>query len=76
MVVGFATRPPDGTPRVEFRRLDAGDYDSPESLCVCIGREIEQHLRSRPEQWFWIFRRNPVWSGDRDVVSHEPESST
>ncbi|MCZ6649597.1 MAG: lysophospholipid acyltransferase family protein [Acidobacteria bacterium] len=76
VVVGFATRLPDGTPQVEFRRLSSDDYDSPESLCVCIGREIERHLRSWPEQWFWIFRRNPIWPGDRGVVSHEPESST
>jgi lauroyl/myristoyl acyltransferase len=69
VVMGFATRLTDGTPRVEFRRLDSDHYDSPESLCVCIGREIEQHLLAWPEQWFWIFRRNPAWHGDRGAKS-------
>jgi len=76
VVLGFASRLPNGTPQVQFRRLSAGDYDSPESLCVCIGREIEKHLRAWPEQWFWIFRRNPVWRGGHDVIDHEQESST
>lgn len=65
VVVGFASRLPDGTARVRFARLPIDREISPEALAHRIGREIERQLIAFPEQWFWIFRRNPIWPGGR-----------
>ena len=71
VVTGFSIRLPDGTTRVEFKRLPVDDAPSPEWLAFRIGREIERHLLLYPEQWFWIFRQNPVWPGGQGAPSAE-----
>jgi len=71
VVIGFTDRRPDGTSRVHFRRLKLEDGITPEGLAFRIGREVERQMRSHPEQWFWIFRRNPVWPGGKGAPSAE-----
>jgi KDO2-lipid IV(A) lauroyltransferase len=71
VVIGFADRRPDGTSCVRFRRLSLDDGISPESLAFRIGLEVERQMRAHPEQWFWIFRRNPLWPGGKGAPSAE-----
>jgi len=71
VVLGFSIRRPDGSTLVRFKRLPIDDEPGPELLAYRIGREIEGHLLDYPEQWFWIFRQNPVWPGGKGAPNAE-----
>ena len=59
VVLGFAERLADGTTQVVFKRLSTDGIRDPRELTRRIGLALEHEVRSRPEQWLWIFRRHP-----------------
>ena len=71
VVIGFTGRRSDGTSIVRFRRLHLDEGIGPEGLAFRIGREVERQMIAHPEQWFWIFRRNPPWPGGKGAPSAE-----
>jgi lauroyl/myristoyl acyltransferase len=40
--------------------VGAGAFTDQEELVRAVGRALEDDLRSHPEQWFWIYRRQPA----------------
>ena len=60
VVMGFAERLPDGSTTVTFKRLVAGPDCDAWDLTRRVGLALEEEVRSRPEQWLWIFRRQPA----------------
>lgn len=58
VVIASARRMQDGTTEITFRRLETAAHD-PEELARSVGRSLEAELVDRPEQWFWIHRRQP-----------------
>ena len=62
VVVAFATRNTHGHSVVRFVRIpDDAFRGDPETLARCVGEAVETQARTAPEQWFWIFRRHPLW---------------
>jgi KDO2-lipid IV(A) lauroyltransferase len=61
VVLGWATRQEDGTTRVTFRRISTAGLGDPLSVAHAIGRALQQEMKTHPEQWLWIFRRQPSW---------------
>ena len=59
VVLGCAARLEDGSTEVTFKRIPTGSTRDPEDLACRVGLALEQEVRSRPEQWLWIFRRQP-----------------
>ena len=60
VVLGCARRHADGSNEVIFRRVGTGPFTDQEELVRAVGRALEDDLRSHPEQWFWIYRRQPA----------------
>lgn len=60
VVLGCAERLADGCTTVTFKRVDPGSAPDPWDLARRVGLALEQEVRSRPEQWLWIFRRQPA----------------
>jgi lauroyl/myristoyl acyltransferase len=59
VVLGFSERLADDTTQVVFKRLSTDGIRDPRELTRRIGLALEHEVRSRPEQWLWIFRRHP-----------------
>jgi KDO2-lipid IV(A) lauroyltransferase len=60
VVLGCARRHADGTNEVIFKRIGSEPFTDQEDLVRAVGRALEDDLRSHPEQWFWIYRSQPV----------------
>ena len=58
--MGFAERLPDGSTSVTFKRLVTGPDCDAWDLTGRVGLALEEEVLSRPEQWLWIFRRQPA----------------
>ena len=63
VVLGCAERPADGSTEVTFKRLSTGSTRDPSDLARLVGLALEEEVQSRPEQWLWIFRRQPLLPG-------------
>jgi KDO2-lipid IV(A) lauroyltransferase len=63
VVLGAARRLPDGTTHVTFRRLATEGVTEPAELAGVVGAALAEEIRARPEQWYWISRRQPGWEG-------------
>ncbi len=59
VVLGCAHRRRDGGCRVEFRRV-GGPFQRPEELTAAVAAALDEDLRRHPEEWFWIYRRQPA----------------
>lgn len=61
IVMGFATRRADGRLALDvepaLERPAAGDPDPVRTLTARHTALLEQRVRTRPEQWFWLHRR-------------------
>jgi len=60
VVMGCTRRHADGSNEVIFKRVGTGVFTDQEELVRAVGRALEDHLRAHPEQWFWIYRSQPV----------------
>jgi len=60
VVMGCARRHADGRNEIIFKRVGTGPFTDQEELVRAVGRALEDDLRSHPEQWFWIYRSQPV----------------
>ncbi len=63
VVAGCARRQADGRTRVGFRVVSPGTETDRIALARTIGRALEEDVRQAPEQWLWITRRQPEWTG-------------
>jgi KDO2-lipid IV(A) lauroyltransferase len=63
VILGAARRLADGTTHVTFRRLPTEGVTEPAELAGVVGAALEEEIRARPEQWYWISRRQPGWEG-------------
>ena len=59
VVLGCAERLADGSTEVIFKRVATGPARDPWDLAGRVGLALEEAVRSHPEQWLWIFRRQP-----------------
>jgi KDO2-lipid IV(A) lauroyltransferase len=64
VVLGMAERLPDGGIVVRFRELSVAGIESAVEMAKVIAAGLDEELRSRPEQWLWIARRQPQWNGE------------
>ena len=74
VVLACAQRLADGTTQVVFKRLPTDGLDDPSELTRRIGLALEHEVGLRPEQWLWIFRRQPSVEGIRAAESPEFET--
>lgn len=59
VVLGTAWREADGQHRIRFRRLGNEGATDEFALGRLVGRGLEADLRPRPENWLWIYRKQP-----------------
>ena len=64
VILGLSERLPGGETAVKYRRLDTAGISSAVEMAKLIASALDQELRSRPEQWFWIYRRQTEWNGE------------
>lgn len=60
VVLGCARRRPDGSSAVVFRRVGDGPFKEPEDLLHAVAAALDADLRQHPEEWFWIYRSQPL----------------
>ena len=68
VVLGLSERLPGGDTVVRYRELDTAGITSAEEMAKKIASAMDQELRTRPEQWFWIYRRQTAWTGEYTVT--------
>ena len=59
----------DGVNVARFSRLTTAENGQAERVALDVGAALENAIRERPEQWYWIYRRQPGWDG-APVVSY------
>jgi KDO2-lipid IV(A) lauroyltransferase len=64
VILGMAERLPDGGTVIRYRELPTAGIDSAVEMAKVIAAGLDEELRSRPEQWLWIARRQPEWKGE------------
>jgi KDO2-lipid IV(A) lauroyltransferase len=60
VVMGSAHRAEDGTTTVRFRSLPCRSREGPVRLAISVIGALDAEIRTRPEEWFWIYRRQPL----------------
>ncbi len=68
VLLGMSIRNEDGSLQVRFRELEVNEGASPEEFAKVIGEALDDGLHVHPEQWFWIYRRQMIWSGEYTVT--------
>ena len=74
IVFGHASRREDGATEVTFTEISKAAEGSVPEITLRIVRALEAEIRSRPEQWFWIYRRNAGGSLQRTASLAEPKA--
>ena len=69
VVLGLAMRKNDGMTKVAFRRLPTEGIRDPVLIAEIIGNALHEEIRNYPEQWLWIFRKQPVWDEKANIQS-------
>ncbi|MDX1388365.1 MAG: hypothetical protein R3344_04200 [Acidobacteriota bacterium] len=69
VVFGVAIRCHNGMTGGGFRRLETSPGDGAEKIALLVGEALESAVRARPDQWYWIYRRQPGWDGT-PVISY------
>jgi len=64
VVLGLSERTADGGTVVRYRELNTTGISSAVEMAKTIAAALDQELRPRPEQWFWIYRRQTEWTGE------------
>jgi len=64
VVLGLSERLQDGGTVVRYRELETAGVTSAVEMAKIIASALDQELRARPEQWFWIYRRQTEWKGE------------
>jgi lauroyl/myristoyl acyltransferase len=64
VVLGASRRREDGTIAIRFSQLRTDEVREPEKLSRIVAAAIEAEVRTVPEQWLWIYRGQPDWSGE------------
>jgi KDO2-lipid IV(A) lauroyltransferase len=68
VVLGLSERMTDGGIVVRFRELPAAGVTSAVEMAKVISSALDDGLRGKPEQWYWIYRRQPKWRGEYIVT--------
>jgi KDO2-lipid IV(A) lauroyltransferase len=68
VILGMAERLPDGGTVVRYRELDTAGIETAVEMAKVIARGMDEELRTRPEQWLWIARRQPQWLGEYTIT--------
>ncbi len=64
VVLGLSERLEDGGTAVQYQELDTAGISSAVEMAKIIASALDRELRTRPEQWFWIYRRQTEWEGE------------
>lgn len=64
VVLGLSERLPGGGTVVRYRELPTEGVTSAVEMAKIIAAALDHELRTRPEQWFWIYRRQTEWNGE------------
>jgi KDO2-lipid IV(A) lauroyltransferase len=62
----------DGKTQVTFRKVANGTCDDARETAAIMTRALEMEVRSWPEQWLWIYRRQPFRRDPPPVPSPDP----
>jgi len=68
VVLGMSERLSDGGTVVRYRELPTEGINSAVEMAKVIAAALDQELRTRPEQWFWIYRQPTKWHGKFTVT--------
>jgi KDO2-lipid IV(A) lauroyltransferase len=72
VMLGWGRRRADGATLVTFRKVTNGTPGDPRETAGIVTRALEEEVRSCPEQWLWIYRRQPFWKDPPPVASADP----
>jgi KDO2-lipid IV(A) lauroyltransferase len=64
VVLGLSERLPGGGTVARYRQLPTEGVTSAVEMAKIIASALDHELGSRPEQWFWIYRRQAEWTGE------------
>jgi len=59
IVLASTRRLEDRLTEVTFRLLDTSGAEGPRAVAAVVGKALEDELRERMDQWFWVYRREP-----------------
>jgi KDO2-lipid IV(A) lauroyltransferase len=59
IVLASTRRREDSLTEVTFRILDTSGSDEPRAVAAVVGQALEDEIRERMDQWFWVYRREP-----------------
>jgi len=76
VILGYAGRNSDGNPCVTFERVPTNGLGSPTEWAIAIAAAMDRAFRTAPEQWLWLRRANPEWSGVAKVLRGEEQLPT
>ncbi len=69
VIFGSVTRREDGMNVARFYPLTTAGRDRIDKVALDVGAALERAVRDGPDQWYWIYRRQPGWDG-APVVSY------
>jgi KDO2-lipid IV(A) lauroyltransferase len=64
VVLGLSERLEDGGTVVRYQELETSGISSAVEMAKTIASALDRELHTRPEQWFWIYRRQTAWNGE------------
>lgn len=64
IILGMAYRGRRGSARITFRRIEWDDVGDASELATRIANALDEAVRTRPADWYWILRRHQTWKGD------------
>lgn len=64
VVLGLSERTEGGGTVVRYRELETAGISSAVEMAKTIAIALDRELHTRPEQWFWIYRRQTAWNGE------------
>jgi KDO2-lipid IV(A) lauroyltransferase len=68
VILGMAERLPEGGTVIRYTELPTAGVESAVEMAKVIATGLEEELRTRPEQWLWIARRQPEWNGEYTIT--------
>jgi KDO2-lipid IV(A) lauroyltransferase len=69
VVLGSTRRRPDGVTVGSLRRLPTDGIKDEHEIARIIGRAMEETVADRPEEWFWIYRKQDRWQGEEPAAT-------
>lgn len=68
VVLGLSERLEGGGTVVRYQELETAGISSAVEMAKMIASALNRELQTRPEQWFWIYRRQTAWNGEYTVT--------